>query len=167
MQRQLKITNPDAPLFGYANGNQQATPVPIHMTSFVLDSESKGALLDACHELNIDLNVNVYAHHLTINYKPSDYRIFKFTNCMVTHIVDGGPVQAARVDPNSIYSANKHPHVTLSCGENMPPKLSNDMLGNTGDWPYGANEYPYNIALTGNVVTTYDVRHFVNTFAVS
>ena len=158
-RNQLKVVNPQGrKLLGHINNTTQA--VPIHMQQFVLDDESRAALLDACHELNIDLNVNVHAHHMTINFKPNDTQTYNFTNATITHLVDGEPVQAARIDPDSIYSANEHPHITLSCDEGYPPKLSNDMLGSTGNWAYGAREIPYVLAVTGRVEVTYDTRGF-------
>ena len=159
-KNQLRVKNPmGRKLFGNING--ESSPIPIHMQQFVLDDYSKSAVLDACYELGIDLNVNVYAHHMTINYKPADNHTYNFTNAWITHFVDGGPVQAARVDPASIYSANDHPHITLSCDEGYPPKLSNDMLGSTGNWAYGAREIPYPLAVSGHVEVIYDTRGFV------
>tara|TARA_R100001463_G_scaffold136155_2_gene200870 strand:+ start:441 stop:851 length:411 start_codon:yes stop_codon:yes gene_type:complete len=130
------------------------------MQQFVLDDQSRADVLDVCHELQIDLNVNVKAHHLTINYKPVSMRTYNFNFALLTHFVDGGPIQAARVDPGSIYSANAIPHITLSCADGYAPVLSNQMLGSTGDWEHGAIEMPYNLAVSGYVEVTYDLRGF-------
>ena len=75
----------------------------------------------------------IYAHHLTLAYRPSRTVWEKYQDLIgkkivlhVTGLLIDSKAQAAIV--TGCPSENEHPHITISCAEGIPPKYSNELM---------------------------------------
>jgi hypothetical protein len=103
---------------------------PLYLGVF-LDDHSHGRLLKWWkRETGTDVLSKVYAHHMTIKFKPnqSDMRRHKMSEEVDLQVVgwaDNGKVQAVVV--TGYESANKVAHITVAT-DGTPPKFSNDLV---------------------------------------
>lgn len=104
---------------------------PPVFVAVVLDTTSRNKLLAWWEETTgRDLLKKVYAHHMTIKFKPSTAEIDSLPmgeriTLDVVGWADNGKVQAVAV--KGFKSANKIPHITMATN-GTPPKFANDLL---------------------------------------
>ena len=72
----------------------------------------------------------VYAHHLTLNYKPESIKDLEIGKKIELKIIgrvsdDNGDALLVETD---LKTEGKHPHITLSCAEGFRPNYSNQMV---------------------------------------
>jgi Fungal tRNA ligase phosphodiesterase domain len=107
---------------------------PPTYTGVFLDEASHRALL-AWWEKHTDtpLHGKIWAHHMTIKFKPTAEDLEKTPIGKKVHLkVIGWAAdekgQAVLVEPEGIASANHHPHITISTAPGTGPVYSNDLL---------------------------------------
>lgn len=92
-----------------------------------LDRESREKLL----KLVDPRHPNVFAHHVTVCFKPSQEQLKSFklperVEFEAISIVHDEKGQAVRV--RGVPSQNEHPHITISCADGVKPVYSNELL---------------------------------------
>jgi len=103
-------------------------------TGVFLDESSHKALLDWWGKhTNTELHPKIWAHHMTIKFKPSEEELESTPVGKKVHLkVIGWAAdekgQAVLVAPQGVQSANKNPHITISTAPGTAPVYSNDLL---------------------------------------
>lgn len=110
--------------------NEQRLPV---FVAVVLDEASHRKLLSWWEATTGEpvLTKKVYAHHMTIKFKPTaadmaKHKVGQKVDLVVTGWASNGKVQAVAVE--GYESTNAHPHITIAT-DGSPPKLSDALLG--------------------------------------
>lgn len=105
---------------------------PIYVGIF-LDDTSKRRLLQWWQSsVRSKLLPKVFAHHVTLRFKPSEAELARFdigaqALVQVLGYAEDEKAQAVLVRP-SVASANRHPHITVATDHGVPPVYSNDLL---------------------------------------
>lgn len=98
-----------------------------------LDDTSKRRLLQWWQStIRTRLLPKLYAHHVTLKFRPSDSELERFNIgaqalVQVLGYAEDEKAQAVLVRP-SVNSANRHPHITIATNHGVPPVYSNDLL---------------------------------------
>jgi hypothetical protein len=105
-------------------------------TGVFLDESSHKALLDwwGEHTDTPTLHGKVWAHHMTIKFKPTAEEleatpIGQKVKLRVIGWAADEKGQAVLVAPEGISSSNEHPHITISTAPGTSPVYSNSLLG--------------------------------------
>lgn len=112
---------------------------PITYTGIFLDRASHDKLIHWwTKQVKIPLHEDVYAHHMTIKFKPSPDEVAtlplgKKTTVKVIGWAADERGQAVLVSPQGVESANANPHITMACAPGTEPVYSNSLLA------HGAN----------------------------
>ena len=72
---------------------------------------------------------NVFAHHSTISFRPPNpdgVEISKEVKVRILARVSDEKGDALIIENDK--SENLHPHITISCADNIPPRYSNEMI---------------------------------------
>lgn len=103
-------------------------------TGVFLDESSHKALVEWWkHHTNTPLHSKLWAHHMTIKFKPTAEEVEATPVGKKVHLkVIGWAAdekgQAVLVEPQGVASANKHPHITISTAPGTGPVYSNELL---------------------------------------
>ena len=101
---------------------------PIYSAVF-LTPQSTQELLNWVQTLGYELLPEIKAHHMTIEFKPTDVSnlpVGDEVKLIVTGIRTDDKCQAVTVV--GVYSTNEHPHITVSHTSDVSPKYSNELL---------------------------------------
>lgn len=110
------------------------TDKPIYYGIF-LDEEHSKLLQWWKSNINYTFLNKIFAHHMTVKFKPSIEDVILYNTMLGRKITmkivgfnanDKG--QAVLVKPQGLTSSNIHPHITISCAENITPVYSNELL---------------------------------------